>query len=248
MIIGLYIMCPIFRPITASRDTKLFRYFVIIFMAALLLSTIYLWPGFPYGELYVVPLLDKTPMAVICQYPFWMMFGWIAYTYRPCKSFRYLIYALGIAATLAGIWFNIFNWLRTGDLGVVATTQKFSILVFFKNIALFYFIVTTLREHEFSKAGRKLLSKLSESTLIIYLVHMMFIYFLYDHTVFYETGNLSPWIGAWIYAIIAYIGGFLIAILFHLVWDPIDPKKRKKKKQKAMEAMRMDAAQPKAAA
>ena len=230
MILGLYIICPILRPITASGDSKLFRYIVMIFIGALILWTIYLWPGLRYKEVFFVPFIDKTPVFAICQYPFWMLFGWIAYTYRPTRGFRYLIYGLGILATLIGMWCNIYNWIHTGDTFVTAVTQKFSILVFMKNTALFYFIVTVFRNHEFSETGRKILGKLSESTLIIYLVHMMFIYFMYDHQVLYVTGSLSPWIGAWVYAFIAYIGGFIVARLFHLVWDPIDPKKRKKKK------------------
>ena len=60
---------------------------------------------------------------------------------------------------------------------------------------------------------------------------MMFIYIMYDNNILYGSWNLSPWIGAWIYAIIAYIGGFIVARLFHLVWDPIDPKRRRKKRQ-----------------
>ena len=231
MIISLYILAPILRPITASGDTKLFRYIVTLFVIALILSTIYNWPGLAYGEEYVVPILDKTPLAVICQYPFWMLFGWIAYTYRPTGSFKILVYILGIIAFLAGIWFNIYNWIHVENLSVVATTQKFSILSFLKNIALFYFIVTTLRDHEFSETGKRILKRLSDSTLIIYLVHMMFIYIMYDNNILYGSWNLSPWIGAWIYAIIAYIGGFIVARLFHLVWDPIDPKRRRKKRQ-----------------
>ena len=106
MIIGLYIICPIIRPITATGDTKLFRYIIMIFVGALIVSTIYNWPGLPYSEAYLDTAIEKTPMALICQYPFWMIFGWIAYTYRPTKRFRYLIYALGVAALIAGIWFN----------------------------------------------------------------------------------------------------------------------------------------------
>lgn len=229
MILGLYILAPIIRPITASGDTKLFRYIIGIFIGALILATIRDWPGMNFGGEEVEILMGKTPVAVICQYPFWMMFGWIAYTYRPTRGFRYLIYGLGIAAALAGMWFNIYNWIYTDEISVIATTQKFSIISFLKNTALFYFVVTVFREHEFSSAGRKFLSKLSESTLIIYLTHMMFVYFMFDHGFLYGSGNFSPWIGGWIYAIIAYIGGFLVARIFHLVWDPIDPKKRKKK-------------------
>ena len=236
MIIGLYIMAPFLRPITASGDKNVFRYIVMIFVGALVLRTVYNWPGLPYGPEFVKPIINKTPTEAICVYPFWMLFGWIAYTYRPTKGFRYLIYALGIAATIIGIYCNLHNWLLTGDLKVIATTQKFSIFSFLKNTALFYFIVTVFREHEFSEIGKKCLRKLSDSTLIIYLVHMMFIYYMYDNNFLYETYNISPWIGAWIYAFIAYFGGFIFARIFHLFWDPIDPKRRKKKRLKEAEA------------
>lgn len=233
MIIGLYIICPIIRPITATGDTKLFRYIIMLFVGALIVSTIYNWPGLPYSEAYLDTAIEKTPMALICQYPFWMIFGWIAYTYRPTKRFRYLIYALGIAALIAGIWFNVYNWIHTGDMAVIATTQKFSILMFLKNIALFYFIVTVFRNHEFSERGKKYLRKLSDSTLIIYLIHMLFIYYMYDNNFLYESGTLSPWIGAWIYAFIAYFAGAIVAEIFHTFWNPIKKKLKKPKEAKA---------------
>ena len=57
MIIGLYILVPILRPITASRDTKMFRYLIIIFAGGLVLNTIYTWPEFPYGDNYIFKAL-----------------------------------------------------------------------------------------------------------------------------------------------------------------------------------------------
>ena len=220
MIIGLYILAPILRPITATRDKKLFGYIVVIFVGALILSTIKDWPGLPYGKTYIVPALEKTPVAQICQYPFWMLFGWIAYTYRPTRAFRLVIYVLGIAATLTGIWFNIYNWLHAGDLMVVATTQKFSILIILKNTALFYFIITVFRTHQFSKVGETILRRFSANTLIIYLIHMLFVYYMYDHNFLYDRGY-SPWIAPWIYAFIAYFGGGIVAEVFHLIWNPV---------------------------
>ena len=220
MIIGLYIICPILRPITATSDRKLFKYIIAIFIGGLILWTIYYWPTHPEEGGYAVPIIDKTPMSLVCQYPFWMLFGWIAYSYRPGRGFRYLIYLAGIAAALAGIWFNIQNWYGVGDLYFFATTQKFSILSFMKNVALFYFVITVFRNHEFSKIGKAVLRKWSDYTLLIYLVHYLILRILYNNVMFYDTG-MSPWIGVWVYALIAYFVGGLFALVFHLMWDPI---------------------------
>ena len=103
MIVGLYILSPLIRPLTATGDTRLFRYLIIIFMGAMVLWMIYKLPDFPYAETYIRPAIDKTPMWDICHYTFWMVFGWIAYTYRPNKRFMALIYTLGAAALVAGI-------------------------------------------------------------------------------------------------------------------------------------------------
>ena len=223
MILGLYILCPIIRPITATRNKKLFLYIVAIFVGTLILCTIRDWPGLPYGKTYIVPALGKTPIDLFGQYPMWMLFGWIAYTYRPTKGFRYLIYALGIAATIIGIFCNIYNYNHTGDVWVVATTQKFSIFIILKNTALFYFIVTVFRNHQFTERGKKYLRKLSDNTLIIYLIHMLFMYFMFDRNFLFDLG-MSPWVVPWIYAFIAYIGGGIVAELFHMVWNPIKAK------------------------
>lgn len=226
MIIGLYILAPILRPITATRDTGLFRYLIIIFLAALVLHTIYTWPEFPFGEFAIFPILDKTPMDLLCQYMFWMLFGWIAYTYRPGKKLRYFIYAMGIAMAIAGFLISLGNLTYAGDFQAATVTRKFTIVTFCKNVALFYFIVTTLRDHEFSRAGKKVLGKLSGATLIIYLIHWLFLQVMFDHQFLYGSG-MSPWIGTWIYAGIAYVGGGIIAVLFQTAWKGIKGKFRK---------------------
>ena len=231
MILGLYIICPILRPITATYDKRLFRYIIVIFMGGMILWSMYNWPTLPAEGSYTKGIIEKTPMGLICQYPFWMLFGWIAYTYRPNRGFRYLIYFLGALAFAVGVYFNIQNWFAAGDTGYTSVTQKFSILAFFKNIALFYFIVTVFSKHEFSHIGKVILRKWSDYTLIIYLIHEVFLLAMFDNNFLYGSG-VSPWIGVWVYALIAYVGGGVVAIAFHLFWDPIKktlfPKKEKK--------------------
>lgn len=220
MIIGLYIISPIMRPITATYDKKLFMYIIVIFMGGMVLWTIYNWPTLPQEGSQTKLIIDKTPMALISQYPFWMLTGWIAYTYRPRRGMRYLIYLIGILALIAGIYANIHNWEVIGDRGFTAVTQKFGILQFFKNIALFYFIVTVFRNHKFSETGKKILKKWSDCTLIIYLIHELFLLIMFDNGFLYDNG-MSPWAGVWIYAIIAYLGGGMVAIAFQALWNPI---------------------------
>ena len=236
MIIGLYILCPILRPITATYDKKLFLYIVILFMGGLILWTVYQWPTLPAEGSTAKAIIDKTPMALFCQYPFWMLYGWIAYTYRPKKGLRYLIYLIGIMAMVAGMLANIHNWYAVGDFDYGAVTQKFSIFQFLKNTALFYFIVTVFRDHEFSRIGKVLLRKWSDYTLIIYLIHRLFLLVMHHHNFLYSAG-ISPWIGVWIYAIIAYVGGGIAALVFHLFWDPLkrDYFTRKKRSERVYE-------------
>lgn len=220
MIVGLYILVPILRPITASRNTDMFRYMIMIFIGALILNTIYTWPEFPYGDFCIFTMLEKTPMELLCQYIFWMLFGWIAYTYRPGKKFRYFIYALGIAAAIIGFLISLHNFTYAGDFKAATVTRKFTIVTFCKNTALFYFIVTTLREHEFTERGKKILGKLSSCTLMIYLIHWLFLSIMFDHNFLYSAG-VSPWIGVWIYAIIAYIAGGICGVIVQTVWKGI---------------------------
>lgn len=229
MIVSLYILAPIIRPITASFDTKIFKYFIAVFMGGMVLWTLYYWPNLQYSQTIIIPLIDKTPMATICQYAFWMVFGWIAYTYRPRKKFRYFIYALGVLAILVGIFCNVRDW-NMDNFTMYAVTQKFSIFIFLKNTALFYFILTVFRDHEFSERTKRILRKVSDYTLIIYLFHYMPIMYMHHNNILWDQG-VSPWFGVWIYAIIAYVTGAIVAWLFHLFWDPIKraitPKKTK---------------------
>lgn len=229
MIIGLYILAPIIRPITATYDKKLFAYMIGVFMGGLVLWSWYNWPNPDVTDSFHRLLIDKTPMATIAQYPFWMLFGWIAYTYRPNRRFRILIYTIAVAAVLVGIVLNYRNWDVT-YFTMYATTQKFSIIVFFKNTALFYLILTALRDHEFSEAGKRILSKISEYTLIIYLFHQVPLTVMFKNEFLWDLG-MSPWIGIWVYAAICYVSGALLAWLFHLAWDPVKEAMFPKKKR-----------------
>ena len=238
MIVGMYIICPIIRPITATYNKKLFAYIIVVFMGGMILWTIYNWPTVPAEGSMTRLIIDKTPKALLCHYPFWMLFGWIAYTYRPRVGLRYVIYAIGILAAIVGIMINIHYYNALGDTNMTAVTQKFGILQFLKNTALFYFILTVFRDHKFSRLSKAILRKWSDYTLLIYLVHELFLLVMYNHGFYYNGGGI-PWLGVWIYAIIAYVGGGLFALCFHLMWDPVKArfftKKRSEKKYDGIE-------------
>ena len=219
MIVTLYILAPIIRPFTASGDTRLFKYFIGVFIGGMCLWTLYYWPNLDCSETIIIPLIDKTPMAAICQFSFWMIFGWIAYTYRPKKPFRYFIYFMGLMAIAVGLYCNYINW-DIERFTMDAVTQKFSIFIFLKNTALFYFILTVFRDHSFSKFTKAFLRKLSDYTLIIYLVHYIPILYLQNNSILWDHG-ISPWLSVWITALFAYVSGGIFAWLFHICWDPI---------------------------
>ncbi len=221
MIIGLYMICPILRPITATYDRRLFRYIVLLFIFGMCLWTLYYFPPFTGEESLMRMFLDKTPMLLLCQYPMWMLIGWIAYTYRPGKRFRIALYILGAVVIVIGFLVNVRFGLDPENYdGFASTTQKFSIFTFVKNMALYYFVICFFRDFRFSERAERILKKWSDCTLLIYLSHYMILYILHNNGVFYDQG-VSPWAGVWLTALVAYFGGGAFALIVHVCGRPV---------------------------
>lgn len=222
MIISLYIIVPLLRYITASQDEKLFRYIVIIFIAGIAIHTVFDFPELPamqkWTQNYIYPALWATPYSIVCQYMFWMLFGYIAYTYRPRKQVRLVLYGLGLLSVVLFEIINYVNFTETGAASASNLVQKFNLLMFFKNVSIFYIFICGFEDITFSDRAKKWIAKMSSATLVIYLAHWLIHSILFDHGFLY-TGKicLPVTAAAWVYAIISFVVGLVLAELIHLV-------------------------------
>ena len=214
MIITLYMLCPFFRCITKVDDTKLYKYGLILFLSALLLNTIVDQPEYPYMN-YLAAIVEKTPVADICQYSFWMVYGYAMYTYRPSAKARKWLYLAGIAAIFVSFAVNVIEFQELGYSNGNSINSKFTITTFFKNTALFVLITNGLQDIKLSEKATKFLSKLSNSTLMIYLIHWLFLDIFFRNRII--VGHVNQVAAIWIVGIIVYVLGFLSGFIFQAV-------------------------------
>lgn len=218
LMIGLFVIVPILRPITASENTKLFRYLIILFIGAMALTMILTWPKLSYGEHYIFVALRKTPIRLIGQYIFWLLFGWIAYTYQPSKTVRYLAYGLGILAVIMGTALSLHGITAYSfAFETRPLIGEFSLISFFKNTALFLFIVSVAGKQERNSKRSFFLHRLAECTLMIYIIHYLILCILFDHG-FLQTLGIPVWAGVWVCAAITYAACAAIALVIQTIW------------------------------
>lgn len=215
MIIGLYILTPFFRCITKLADGKLYRYGLALFLGALLINSIITMPELPYGS-YLKTIVGYTPVSLLCQYSCWMILGYALYTYRPSKKARKMLYVAGIAAVLVAYVVLILQYYTIGYNGSGELSQKFTIPTFFKAVAIFLLMTNVLANVKLSERATKILVKVSNCTLMIYLVHWLFLQIIYDNKLILCWG-IDPVIGVWIIAFVTYAAGALVGVIFQAV-------------------------------
>ena len=220
MIICLYILAPFFRCITKIDDMKLYKYGLILFVGALTFNTIVTSPGLPKEES-IELIASYTPIESICQYSFWMVLGYYLYTHRIQKKNRKWLYIAGVLAIIASTLISWYLYATVGYDNANIINGKFTITTFFKNTALFVLITCSLQNIDPSPIVKWIIKKISACTLIIYLIHWLFLCIIFDNGWLFDSG-IGPLARVWIYGFVVYFAGAVVAFVFQLVpWKKI---------------------------
>ncbi len=215
MMLGIYVVVPLMRVFTAHAQRKHYLYMIGLMIGAITLNTLTIFnQQYPYawGE-NINTIIDYTPTALICQYPFYCILGYYLYTYRPTIKTRMVLYVLGIAGVLLMIWLTTFFYVETGATNPDRLQEKFTIGVLAKNTAIFVFVLTVFSKVKISGVFQIVLSKISAATLFIYLSHILFMKILLQEEWLFESG-LSWFSIACIYIVVIYFGAFILSLLF----------------------------------
>jgi surface polysaccharide O-acyltransferase-like enzyme len=89
--------------------------------------------------------------------------------------------------------------------------KKFTITTFFKNVALFLFIVTAFQRIKPTGVFKKILSRTSNSTLFVYLIHAFFLWIMMYGQWLWDTG-IPAAVLALIYTVVTYVLGVLLSV------------------------------------
>jgi surface polysaccharide O-acyltransferase-like enzyme len=215
MLLSLYVIAPFVRMITAHADLALYRYGVIILTGALALNTLTVLPELPHFE-QINLMVTRTPAAEVCGYVSFFILGYYLYTYRPGPSARKKIYLLGVLSVIVSSAFCIIANAQGVDAWDYHFFAKLTITTFGKNTAIFIAVLTVFSGVNFSERAKKILVKLSNTTLIVYLVHVMVLR-LMIRAGFLSGTDIDPVAATLLQATITYLVGVVLAIVFQAV-------------------------------
>ena len=215
MMLGIYVVVPIMREITARAPRKIYIYIIWLMIGAMTLNTVKtLCSQFPSTATdNIIYIINDTPTMLICQYPFYCILGYYLYTYRPKPKMRLFLYVLGIFGVLSLVCVSTYFYVKTGEPDPYIIQGKFEIYVLAKNTALFVLVLTLFSKVKMGNVVKKIVSKVSAATLFIYLSHVLLLNAFMHEEWLFDTG-MSFFGIACIYIAIAYVAAFLFSYLF----------------------------------
>lgn len=217
MMLSVYIFVPLMRVFTAHAEVFHYRYlFVAVAITSVLNQFMTYNKAFTYYGAEGINIgITRMPVVLFSNYFMLSIIGYWFYTYSIKRKSRETIYLFG----LLGI-FSMFLMcsLRYELQGVPDTPEflgKFVAGNIFKCSAIFLFFTTAFRDIRLPQILKKILLKISNATLFIYLFHWMMIEFLIRHG-WLMTGIWADHLilAGFIYVVSAYFVGFVFSALF----------------------------------
>lgn len=172
MIVGLYLITPFVRMITAQASRKMLAYFLGLFF--FFGSILPMMASIPHLQTIITTLTVNTGMHFVTWYIGFFVMGYYLKTYDFSKKIEALIYLLGLLGLVATVVLTQVVSLKLN----APTTLFYSYLapnVVLTSAALFLFFKNHLAKINWGPNGLKVISLLSTLSFGMYLVHDFFI-------------------------------------------------------------------------
>ena len=211
VIIGLYIATPLIRAIVQGDNGKRnVEYLLILFLGfKIVIQTIcsVVVIFFPGGEL-ISTSISRFQPPIISGFIGYYVLGYYLYKYNPFKNKEKLTYILAFIGIIVGI---ISTYLISTTLQSANTVlyDYFSLPTFLLTIGLFTFFQTYISKFKFSK--KQIISKISNLTFGIYLVHALIITLVFEYLV--EPNSFSAALSIPLLTTVVFVISLLIAWL-----------------------------------
>lgn len=167
MLIGLYVLIPVIKPIT--KDRRIVEYFLIIFTLLYVIPyTIGLF-NFPYSE-YIGKILSRIQLPML-SYLGYFVLGHYLHTYKFSNKIKKIIYVLGCFAIIISILGTVLYSFYIGQ-PKETLAREFSITTYMVSIAIFVFVKQLIDGKEIR--FKKIIIHMSNASLGIYLIHALF--------------------------------------------------------------------------
>lgn len=205
MLIGIYILIPVIKPIVKDGRKTIEYFLIIAFIFKVIPDTIKLFE-FPYVK-YIKAILNRINIEMI-GYVVYFVLGHYLNTYVLKKKTRNIIYILGILSvviSIVGTW----GYSMYKSKAVETLCREFSITTVTMSIAIFTLFKYLFDTKVFSKSFKSIIIHLSKTSLGIYLVHILFKDIMKNQLgVKFTKTYLTP-----VYVLIIFIASYLVSFV-----------------------------------
>lgn len=210
MIIGVYIIVPILKPITEHKDSKkICEYFLILFFLIGILKPSIFAFDFPYKE-QLHTLANLINSSTVSGWLGYFILGYYLRKYPINKIYRIIIYILAIIAYGFTAIANSYLSIKTG----VATsffTFSFSLSSFLSTVAFFIFFKYEVSKIKLSEGSIKVIEKISKNMFGLYLIHALILKILFNFGI--SSLSFNPLLSIPFVSILTFIFGYIIVVL-----------------------------------
>ncbi|QSX04985.1 acyltransferase family protein [Sedimentibacter sp. zth1] len=209
LIIGIYMLLPIIKPLTESTHSKkLCLYFLILFfLLGILRPSIFVF-SFPYKK-QISTIINKFYFSPVVSWLGYLILGHYIKAYDLKRKHRILIYVLGIITYLFALIYNAYISYTTG-IPNQFYYFAFSVTSFFLASTWFVFFKYQIPKFKFSKKTESIINKISKNAFGVYLVHAAIIKLLY--TLGLNTLSFNPILSIPLIALLVYFISYLIVL------------------------------------
>ncbi len=210
MIIGVYIMVPILKPMTEHKDSKkICEYFIILFFIIGILKPSIFEFNFPYkSQIYsIVNLINSSTVAGWLGY---FVLGYYLRKYTIKSIYKNIIYILAVLGYLFCAIVNSYLSVKTGTASSFYYVS-FSLSNFFITVAWFLFFKYEVSKIKLSEKIIKIINIISKNMFGLYLVHALVLKLVYDFGL--NTLSFNPILSIPVISIITFVIGYILVVL-----------------------------------
>ncbi|MEL7622855.1 MAG: acyltransferase family protein [Clostridiales bacterium] len=172
MIIGVYMMVPILKPITGHKDCKnICRYFLILFLLFGILKPSVFAFQFPYKET-LSNLANVINVGAAAGWLGYLVLGYYLKQYDMSRSHRNLLYLSAAAGYIFTAAASSYLSLQTGN-ATSFFTFSFSLSSFLSTAACFVFFKYEVAKIQLSDKLIAIIGRMSKNMFGLYLIHAM---------------------------------------------------------------------------
>lgn len=208
VIIGLYMLLPMIKPITDNENAKVYsKYLLVIFFIFSVFNQSFFVFDIPY-KTYLTSYIGRFYLSPMLGWIGFFLLGHYLKTYELKKRSRILIYLAGLCGFLV-CWLGNSYVSVKGGVASSFYYFNFSISCFATAMAWFTFFKYKFENKEFSEKSQKIIKLLAKNTFGVYLIHAAILKILYEFGI--SSISFNPIISIPLISILVFIISFFIS-------------------------------------